>query len=135
MLTLLPCRQLAAQLLPPERSEPGKIHTHPPVNALPFLPAQYRSILNIESLLRIVRQLIRPMGAQAQPVLVIDDALVPLEAPFSPVIKPLLHLARMHKELQVPLLELALAEQEVPRRNLVAESLPDLPDTERNLHT
>jgi len=30
----------------------------------------------------------------------------------------------MYKELQVPLLELALAEEEVPRRDLVAEAFP-----------
>ncbi len=41
----------------------------------------------------------------------------------------------MHKELQVPLLELTLAEQEVPRSHLVAERLADLADTERDLHT
>src|SRR5579859_2815853 len=74
------------------------------------------------------------MRAEAQAVLVIDDALVPLEAELFPVVKPLLHLARMDEELQIPLLELALPEQEVPRCHLVAEGLPDLADTERDLH-
>src|SRR2546421_2247800 len=41
----------------------------------------------------------------------------------------------MDKELQIPLLELALAKQEVPRGDLVAERLPDLADPKRDLHT
>src|SRR6266516_2027865 len=64
----------------------------------------------------------------------IDDTLVPLEAVLFPVVEPLLHLAWMHKELQIPLLELALAEQEIPWCDFVAESLPDLADTKGNLH-
>jgi len=39
----------------------------------------------------------------------------------------------MDEELQVPLLKLTLAEQEVTRRNLVAERFPDLADTKGNL--
>src|SRR5437763_5196057 len=75
------------------------------------------------------------MCAEAYAIFVVDDALVPLEAPLLPVVEPLLHLARMHKELQVPLLEFTLAEQEIPRRDLVAEGLPNLTDAERYLHT
>jgi len=81
-----------------------------------------------------VRQFIRLMRAEAQAVLVVDDALVPLETPLLPVVEPVLHLAGMDEELQVPLLELALAEEEVARRDLIAERLPDLADTERDSH-
>src|SRR5437016_3782220 len=107
----------------------------PPMNALPFLPAKHSPVFDVESLLRVVGKLIRPVGAQAQAILVVDDALVPLDAVFFPVIKPLLHLTGMYEELQVPLLELTLAEQEVAGCDLVAESLTDLTDAERYLHT
>src|SRR5271165_3595998 len=98
------------------------------MDALPFLPANNTLVLNVKSLFGIVRKLIRPMCAEAQAIFMIDNALVPLEAKLFPIIKPLLHFTRMHEELQVPLLELALAEQEVPRRDFVAESLPNLAD-------
>src|SRR5947209_20281523 len=87
------------------------------MNAFPFLPAKHGPVFDVESLLRVVGKLIRPVGAQAQAILVVDDALVPLDAVFFPVIKPLLHLTGMHEELQVPLLELSLAEQEVAGRS------------------
>src|SRR5579859_1982295 len=100
----------------------------PPVDAFPFLPAQDGLVFDIKGLLRVVRQFVRAVRAEAQAIFVVDDALVPLETPLLPVIEPLLHLAGMHKELQVPLLELALAEEEVAGRDLVAESFPDLAD-------
>src|SRR5947209_11613829 len=74
------------------------------------------------------------MRAEAQAILMVYQPFVPLEAFLLPVVKPLLHLAGMHEELQIPLLELALAEQEVPRSYLIAEGLPDLTDTKGNLH-
>ena len=106
----------------------------PPVDSFPFLPTQDRLILDIKSLLGIMRQFIRTMFAEVQTVFVVYDSPVPLEAFFLPVVKPLLHLTGMDEELQVPLLELTLAEQEVTRRDLVAERFPDLADTEGNLH-
>src|SRR5437879_13728521 len=75
------------------------------------------------------------MLAEVQAILVVDNPLVPLEAFFLPVVKPLLHLTGVDEELQVPLLELALAKQEVTGSDLVTEGLTDLADTKRNLHT
>src|SRR5260370_39507133 len=124
-----------AQILPAIFTMPREIPILPPVDTLPFLPSQDAPVLNIKCLFCVVRQFILRVLAKSQPILVIDDTLIPLEAILFPVVKPLQHLAWMHEELQIPLLELALAEQEVPRRNLVAESLPDLADTERNLQT
>ena len=74
------------------------------------------------------------MRLEAQPILMIDYAFVPFEAILFPIIKPLLHLARMHEELQVPLLELALAEKEITRRDFVTESLSNLADSKGNLY-
>ena len=58
---------------------------------------------------------------------------VPLEALVAPVLVPLLGLGRRHEELHLHLLELAGAEHEVARRDLVAERLADLGDAERRL--
>src|SRR5258708_13100288 len=104
-----------------------KIPILAPVDALPFLPAEYGSILDIKCLLGIVRQLVWIMWPQAQALLVVDDALVPREAPLFPVVKPLLHLARMPKQLQVPLPELTPPEQHVPCSPPSPSPLPDLP--------
>src|SRR2546422_7930560 len=57
----------------------------------------------------------------------------PLHALVSPELEPLLVGARLHEELHLHLLELARAKGEVPRRDLVAERLPDLRDAERDL--
>ena len=40
----------------------------------------------------------------------------------------------MHEELQVPLLELALAKQEITGCDFVTKSLANLADTKRNLY-
>src|SRR5712691_5542714 len=50
-----------------------------------------------------------------------------------PVVVPLLGLVWWHEELHLHLLELAHAEQEVARCDLVAERLTDLRDAERRL--
>ena len=123
-----------AQILAAKLAVTREVPVLSPVDALPFLPAKHGLVFDIEGLFRVVRQFVRPMCAEAQAILVVDDALVPLKTPLFPVIKPLLHLAGMHEELQIPLLELALAEQEVARRDLVAEGLPDLANAKRYLH-
>src|SRR5579883_284294 len=123
-----------AQILAAELTVAREVPVLPPVDAFPLLPAQNGLVFDVERLLRVVRQFIGAVRAQAQAILMVDDAFVPLEAPLLPVVEPLLHLAGMHEELQIPLLELALPEQEVARRHLVAEGFTDLADTERNLH-
>ena len=59
---------------------------------------------------------------------------VPARALVDPVLVPLLVLARLDEELHLHLLELAGAEDEVARRDLVAEALADLRDAEGRLH-
>ena len=51
----------------------------------------------------------------------------------APVVEPLKVGARLAEELELHLLELAHAEDEVARRDLVAEGLADLADAERQL--
>src|SRR6202020_501051 len=61
------------------------------------------------------------------------EAGPPGEPVVDPVLEPLLVGARLDEELHLHLLELAGAEDEVARRDLVAERLADLADAERDL--
>src|SRR5215831_14764134 len=65
----------------------------------------------------------------------VQYALVPVKTPELPVLEPVLHLAWVHEELQIPLLKLTLAKQKVSRCDLVSERLPNLADAKGNLHT
>ena len=58
---------------------------------------------------------------------------MPLETGVHPVVEPLFVGPRLHEELELHLLELARPENEVPRRDLVPERLPDLGDSEGDL--
>ncbi len=59
---------------------------------------------------------------------------MPGHAGLLPAVPPHHLLARAHEELHLHLLELAHAENELTRHDLVAERLADLCDTERQLH-
>ncbi len=61
------------------------------------------------------------------------EAEVPAEPLVEPVLEPLLGLGRRHEVLHLHLLELAGAEDEVLRGDLVAERLAHLGDAERRL--
>ena len=106
-----------------------------PVDALPLLPAEDCLIFDVEGLFGVMSQFIGTMLAEVQTVLVVNEPHVPLEAFLLPVVKPLQHLTGVDEELQIPLLKLALAEQEVTWSDLVTESLTNLADTKWNLHT
>src|SRR5207248_258673 len=81
-----------------------------PVNALPLLPTQDGAVLDIKRFLRIVRQFIRTMLAQTHAIFMVDDPLIPVKAEILPVLEPLVHFAGMDEVLEIPLLELTLAE-------------------------
>ena len=83
--------------------------------------------------LRVVRELVRLVRAHAQAVLGEAELAVERHALGEPVLEPLLALARVDEELELGLLELARAEREVARVDLVAERLADLRDPERDL--
>ena len=69
-------------------------------------------------------------------VLLLDaEAEKPILAEFLPIRKPLKVGARLAEELQLHLLELSDAEDEVSGSNLVTEGLADLTDAERHLHS
>src|SRR5690606_17157263 len=57
---------------------------------------------------------------------------VPLEPTIAPVLVPFFRRFGVAEELDFHLLELPRTEREVPRRNLVAETLADLRDANRN---
>ena len=78
-------------------------------------------------------ELVGVVGPQAQQLGGDAQVDVPLAALAAPVLVPLGGLLGRHEELELHLLELAGAEHEVARRDLVAEALADLRDAERRL--
>src|SRR5664279_2549902 len=76
-------------------------------------------------------QLVLSVRAQAQMVLTDAEPQIPVTPLLQPKVKPPLGLLRGHEVLHLHLLELARAEDEVPRRDLVAKALADLRDPER----
>src|SRR5260370_23730879 len=73
------------------------------------------------------------MLTHAQHALAEAELEIPTMALLDPVAVPRLRLVRRHEELHLHLLELAHAEEEVARRDLVAERLADLRDAKRRL--
>ena len=78
-------------------------------------------------------QLLLGVLEEAQVVRVDAQVDVPVPAVLHPVLVPFLVGARLDEELHLHLLELAGAEDEVARRDLVAEALAGLADPERRL--
>ena len=73
------------------------------------------------------------MVAQAEVLVLQADGEQPVVAEVAPILEPLKVGAGLAEELKLHLLELAHAEDEVARRDLVAEGFTDLADTERQL--
>ncbi len=82
----------------------------------------------------VVRQLVGRVVAEPQVLFRDAQVDVPVVAAVAPILVPGARLAGMAEELHLHLLELARAEGEVPRRDLVAEALADLRDAEGNFH-
>src|SRR5271166_4569314 len=80
-------------------------------------------IFDIGRAARIMRQLVLRMLAELQPIARQTKLRVPAKPRVAPVLIPLGRLAWMAEELDLHLLELARAEREIPRCNLVAEAL------------
>ena len=111
----------------------GQIPIPPPVNSLPLHPAKGGFVLNVKGNFGVVGQLIGIVLAKTKFILVINQILVP-EHPFRlPVLIPLLHLLRVNKPLNIPLLKLPQPVKKVLRINLVAERLTNLSDSKGNL--
>ena len=102
-------------------------------NAPKFTPAEGEEELKVRGRLRIEGELFRIVVARAQSVIAHAEDLKPLNALLLPVREPLEVRVRLAEEFEFHLLELACAEGEVARCNLVSEGLTDLADAEGNL--
>src|SRR5215212_4356759 len=103
--------------------------------ALQLRPAGEREVvLDVHAAGRVVRPLVVGLLALAEVLLIHTEVQVPVEALVDPVLVPLLIRAGLDEELHLHLLELARAEDEVARCDLVPKRLPDLGDPERHLH-
>src|SRR3712207_377783 len=99
----------------------------------PLRALEAEAVLDVDGALGVVGELL--LGVLVVPQVLRRDAQVgvPAGALVDPVLVPLLVGARLDEELHLHLLELAGAEDEVARRDLVAEGLADLADAERRL--
>ena len=91
------------------------------------------AVFDVRGALGVVAELVQGVLEEPQVLLAHAQAGVPGHAFLHPVLVPLLVRAGLDEELHLHLLELAGAEDEVARRDLVAEGLADLADAERRL--
>ena len=103
-------------------------------NALELLPADREQVLDVGGRDRVVGQLGGVVCADAHMDWRRPSSRCQLRPLLDPVLVPRRAVGRRHEELHLHLLELARAEEEVARRDLVAEALADLRDAERRLH-
>ena len=96
-------------------------------------PAKREEVLKVGRCLGVEAQLLRLMVAQAEALVGHVQLLQPLVAELAPVGEPFEIGVRLAEELELHLLKLADAEDEVARRDLVAEALADLADAEGDL--
>ncbi len=102
-------------------------------NTPELAPAEREEELEVRRCLGVEAQLLGIVVAQAEVLVLQADGEQPVVAERAPVVEPLKVGARLAEELELHLLELAHAEDEVARRDLVAEGLADLADAEREL--
>ena len=96
-------------------------------------PAEGKQELEVRGGLGVEAQLLGVVVTQAEVLILQSDAQQPVVAEGAPVVEPLQVGAGLAEELQLHLLELADAEDEVARGDLVAEGLADLADAEGQL--
>src|SRR5215211_1061769 len=97
-------------------------------------PAGEREVvLDVHAANRVVRPFLVGLLPPAEVLFFETEAQIPVEALLDPVLVPFGIRAWLHEELHLHLLELARAEYEVARCDLVPERLPDLGDPERYL--
>ena len=100
----------------------------------PLGALEAEGVLHVHGALGVVRQLFLWVLVQAQVFFLDTQVGVPLVAVIDPVLVPLFVLARLDEELHLHLLELAGAEDEVTRGDLVAEGLTNIGNAEWRLH-
>ena len=96
-------------------------------------PPDREQVFHIARSRGVVGELIRVMRAQAKVIGTYAQVDIPALALGEPVLEPVLGFVGRDEELHLHLLELTRAEDEVSRRDLVAEGLADLRDPERGL--
>src|SRR5262249_49672494 len=84
-------------------------------------------------ILGVVRELVALVVADAEVLAGEPEVLPPAEAGVAPVLVPEVGLVGVDEELELHLLELARAEDEVARRHFIPEAPPYLADAERDL--
>ena len=109
----------------------GQVEVAAVGDALELGPADREQVLDVAGPGRVVGELVGLVGADHQEVRPDAEVEVPVAADLDPLPVPLVGLGRRHEELHLHLLELAGAEDEVARGDLVAEGLADLGDAER----
>ncbi|KAF5053164.1 hypothetical protein DSECCO2_401160 [anaerobic digester metagenome] len=111
----------------------AKVEIGAGVNAFQFLESKWETEFNIGSGIGVMGQLF----VVVESVIVFTEAQgkVPFKALFLPEFKPLQLSAGAHKILHLHLLKLAHAEDKLAGDYFVAESLADLGNPERDLHT
>ncbi|MBG9885300.1 hypothetical protein ABE10_01595, partial [Bacillus toyonensis] len=99
----------------------------------PLLAGEAEAVLHVDRSCGVVRTVLL-RHVDALHVLRVDAQIdEPVPARLDPVLEPLLRLGGRGEELDLHLLELAGAEDEIARGDLVAEGLADLADAERRL--
>ena len=99
----------------------------------PLLAGETEAVLDVDGALGVVGELLLGVLVLAQVVAVDAQVDIPVGALVDPVLVQLLVGAGLDEVLHLHLLELARAEDEVAGRDLVAEALAHLADTERGL--
>src|SRR5437588_6674812 len=109
-------------------------------NAHQFIPMTFfvftfreEAILNIDGMLRIVRQLCWRLFVQPQVFFRDANVLKPLMTGIDPFLMSRFVFARSHEIFHLHLLKLARAKNEITGRNFVAKRFADLCDAERKL--
>jgi len=98
----------------------------PVVDAFEFLPPERVLVFDVPRRFGVVSEFIVGVFTPAEFGHVYPQPRVPVPALFAPVLHPLGVLAGVDEKLHFHLLELARAEDEIARRDFVAERLADL---------
>ena len=96
-------------------------------------PAERKLVLDVDATLGIVGELVGAVRPLAKPFPAESEVEIPTHPFRAPVLEPVIVLARADEVLELHLLELARAEEEVPGGDLVAERAADLRDAEGEL--
>ena len=104
-----------------------------PLELAPLRTGESEAVLQVDGALGVVGELLLRVLVEPDVPRIDAQIHVPGPAVVDPVLVPLLVGARLAEELHLHLLELAGAEDEVARGDLVAEGLADLADAEGRL--